>query len=61
MAKGQGWHGQSKRHAEAAKGNETAETTDTTSKSSGWFGESKEHSKAAKGKKPKSGGLMDKL
>ena len=62
MAKeGQGWHGQSKRHADAAKGRKTTGQSSKKSSGSGWYGESQEHSQAAKGESPKEGGLMDKL
>lgn len=54
--KGSGWHKESKRHADAAKGKGTKDS----SQGSGWHGDSKGHSKAAKGE-TKSGGIMDKL
>ena len=60
MAKGKGWHHDSKRHAEAAKGQKT--TGQASKKGSGWYGDSEGHSEASKGETPKKeGGLFGKL
>ena len=57
---GKGWHGDSKGHAEAAKGEQTKGTS--SHKGSGWYGDPKGHAKAAKGEDVKSeGGILGKL
>ena len=49
---GKGWHGDSKGHANAAKGDKVKDTS--TNKGQGWHGDTKGHSKAAKGEQVKS-------
>lgn len=62
MAKDQGWHGDSKGHAAAAKGAKAKDTTSTdTTKGQGWHGDTKGHSKAAKGQSKDEGTLKDKI
>lgn len=57
MVKRQGWHGESRRHAAAAKG----ESVESSDKGQGWHGDSKGHSKAAKGQKKSEGTIADKM
>jgi len=57
---GKGWHGDSKGHAEAAKGEKVK--GESSHKGSGWYGDPKGHAKAAKGEDVKSkGGIIGKL
>jgi hypothetical protein len=57
---GKGWHGDSKGHARAAKGESVKGSS--SRKGSGWHGDSEGHAKAAKGEEPKSGGgFLDKF
>jgi hypothetical protein len=53
MAKDQGWHGDSKGHAKAAKGmkadDSSSSSTSSSSQGQGWHGDSTGHAKAAKG------------
>jgi hypothetical protein len=52
---GQGWHDDSKEHAEAAKGKSPkSDSSNSSSQGQGWHNDSAEHSEAAKGKNPKS-------
>jgi hypothetical protein len=62
MAKGQGWHGDSKGHSNAAKGQGTNKDNTSSSSNQGWHGDSEGHSRAAKGKsKEDENSLMDEL
>lgn len=59
---GQGWHGDSKGHADAAKGNGTSDDNSSSGSQQGnpgWQGESERHSEAAKS--GQSEGLIDKV
>jgi hypothetical protein len=49
MAHNQGWHGDSKGHSKAAKGQRVRGSSSNSGQ--GWHGDSKGHSKAAKGEK----------
>jgi hypothetical protein len=60
MAKGKGWHGDSKGHAEAAKGG--TQSKDSSKGGQGWHGDPQGHAKAAKGETKDSGkSLTDRL
>jgi hypothetical protein len=52
---GRGWHGDSKRHAEAARG-ESSSGSNKKGIGRGWHRDSAGHAKAAKGESPKSTG-----
>jgi hypothetical protein len=58
---GQGWHDDSKEHAEAAKGQNPKSTNNSNTNERGWHGDSEGHSEASKGQSPKSKGFMDKI
>lgn len=53
----QGWHGDSKGHAKAAKGQKSKDTGG----GQGWHGDSKGHAKAAKGESKDDKNLMEKI
>jgi hypothetical protein len=61
--KGQGWHGHSKGHSQAAKGKSASDSSASSgSQGQGWHKDSEGHSQAAKGKSVKSDeGFLDKI
>ena len=57
MGQGKGWHGDSKGHAKAAKG----QSSKDSSKGQGWHGDSTGHSKAAKGESKNKSDMMSRF